>query len=206
MPKLSATRITDKTVKNSKPKESAYDIRDATLRGFILKVQPTGTKAFYAEWARGKRSRIGDAALITVTRAREVAAQRIAAAKTGEIPQPQIRNKIPTLKKFIDTKYEAWAITHQKAGAENARRIRGAFPDFQTTRLDQLTAWGFDKWKVQRKTNGTAPSTINRDLTMIRAALNKAVEWGDLQTNPLSGVKALKNADVKRVRYLSSDE
>jgi len=206
MPKLSATRITDKTVKNAKPRKSAYDIRDAVLRGFILKVQPTGTKTFYAEWARGKRTRIGDAVLITVTRAREIAAQRISGAKAGEIPLPQIRNKIPTLKNFIDTKYEAWAITHQKAGAENARRIRGAFPAFQSTRIDQLTAWGFDKWKVQRRTNGTAPATINRDLTMIRAALNKAVEWGDLQTNPLDSVKALKNADVKRVRYLSSEE
>ena len=67
MPKLSDIRITDKTVKNAKPKDIAYDIRDATLRGFILKVQPTGSKAFYAEWGRGKRSRIGDAALITVT-------------------------------------------------------------------------------------------------------------------------------------------
>jgi hypothetical protein len=57
MPKLSDIRITDKTVKNAKPKSIAYDIRDATLRGFILKVQPTGSKAFYAEWARGKRSR-----------------------------------------------------------------------------------------------------------------------------------------------------
>jgi integrase len=206
MPKLSDIRITDKTVKNAKPKSIAYDIRDATLRGFILKVQPTGSKAFYAEWARGKRSRIGDAALITVTRAREIAAERIAAAKRGEIPQPQIRNSIPTLRKFIDSKYEAWALTQQKSGAENVQRIRGAFAGFMDTRIDQLSAWSFEQWKAQRKTSGTAPATINRDLTMLRAALNKAVEWGEFKTNPLDSVKALKGADVKRVRYLCNDE
>jgi len=206
MPKLSDIRITDKTVKNAKPKDIAFDIRDATLRGFILKVQPTGSKAFYAEWSRGKRSRIGDAALITVTRAREIAAQRIADAKRGEIPQPQIRNSVPTLKKFIDTQYETWALTQQKSGAENVQRIRGAFAGFMNTRIDQLSAWSFEQWKAQRKNSGTAPATINRDLTMLRAALNNAVEWGELKSNPLASVKALKGADVKRVRYLSDDE
>lgn len=206
MPKLSKIRITDKTVKNAKLKSIAYDIRDATLRGFILKVQPTGSKAFYAEWARGKRSRIGDAALITLTRAREIAAQRIADAKRGEIPQPQIRNSVPTLKKFIDTQYETWALTQQKSGADNVQRIRGAFAGFMDTRIDQLTAWAFEQWKAQRKTSGTAPATINRDLTMLRAALNNAIEWGLIQTNPLASVKALKGADVKRVRFLSDDE
>jgi len=206
MPKLSTIRITDKTVKNAKPRDITYDIRDAVLRGFSLKVQPSGSKAFYAEWARGKRSRIGDAALITVTRAREIAEQRIADAKRGEIPQPQIRNSVPTLRKFIDDKYEAWALTHQKAGAANVQRIRGAFPDCMDTRIDQLTAWTFEQWKTQRKKGGTAPSTINRDLTMLRAAMNNAVEWGLIQTNPLATVKALKGADVKRVRYLSDEE
>jgi integrase len=206
MPKLSDTSITEKTVKNAKPKSIAYDIRDATLRGFILKVQPTGSKAFYAEWARGKRSRIGDAALITVTRAREIAAQRIADAKRGEIPQPQIRNSVPTLKKFIDTQYETWALTQQKSGADNVQRIRGAFAGFMDTRIDQLSAWAFEQWKAQRKANGTAPATINRDLTMVRAAMNNAVEWGLIQTNPLTTVKALKGADVKRVRFLSDNE
>jgi integrase len=206
MPKLSSTRITDKTVKNAKPREKTYDIRDAVLRGFILKVQPSGSKAFYAEWGRGKRNRIGDAALITLERARTIAEQRLAAAKRGEIPKPQIRNKTPTLKKFLDSKYEAWALTHQKAGATNVQRIKGAFHEFMNDRIDQFTAWPFEQWKIKRISNGIKPATINRDLTMLRAALNKAVEWGELQSNPLASVKQLKNADDKRVRYLSNEE
>jgi hypothetical protein len=203
MPKLSATRITDKTVKNAKSRDITYDIRDAILRGFSLKVQPSGSKAFYAEWARGKRSRIGDAALITVTRAREIAEQRIADAKRGEIPQPQIRNSVPTLEKFIDDNYEAWALAHQKAGGANVQRIRGAFPNSMETRIDQFTAWTFEQWKAQRKKDGIAPATINRDLTMLRAAMNNAVEWGMIQTNPLLTLMAQNGAYVKRVRYLS---
>jgi integrase len=206
MPKLSSTRITDKTVKNAKPREKTYDIRDAVLRGFMLKVQPSGSKAFYAEWGRGKRSRIGDAALITLERARDIAEQRLAAAKRGEVPRPQIRNQIPTLKQFLDSKYEAWALTHQKAGATNVQRIKGAFPEYMNNPMDQFTAWSFEQWKNKRKSNGIKPATINRDLTMLRAALNKAVEWNELKSNPLVSVKPLKGADDKRVRYLSSEE
>ena len=76
---------------------SAYDIQDAVLRGFILKVQPTGSKAFDAEWGRGKRFRIGEVVLPTVTRAREIAVQRISASKSGEISQPRNRNNAATL-------------------------------------------------------------------------------------------------------------
>jgi integrase len=206
MPKLSGTRITEKTVKNAKPREKTYDIRDAVLRGFILKIHPSGNKAFYAEWARGKRSRIGDAALITLERAREVAEQRIAAAKRGEIPKPQIRNQIPTLENFIDGKYKDWALAHQKTGEANLQRIRGAFPWLLDTKSDQITACVVEKWKVQRKQDGKSPATINRDLTMLRACLNKAVEWGYLDSSPLVKVKALRNADNKRVRFLSEAE
>ena len=205
MPRRSNIRITEKTVK-LKPRERPFEIRDRDLRGFILRIQPTGTKTFYCEWAQGKRSRIGDTALMTVERARDIAEHRISGAKRGEIPQPQIRNSIPTLEKFIDGQYEVWALTHQKAGTGNVQRIRGAFPTFLDTRLDLLTAWSFEQWKIERKKQGKAPATINRDLTMIRAALNKAVDWGEIQSNPLNDVKQLRNADNKRVRYLLPDE
>lgn len=206
MPKLSKVRITEKIVLSAKPRNKTYDIRDANLRGFILKVHPSGQKSFYAEWDRGKRTRLADAKLITLERARKIAEQKIAGAKRGEIPHPQIRNSIPKLKGFVDLQYEDWAVAHQKAGASNVQRIRGAFPDFMDTRLDQLTAFSFEQWKVARKKQGIAPATINRDLTMMRAALNKAVEWGETPENPLDRVKQLKNADNKRVRYLKPEE
>ena len=86
------------------------------------------------------------------------------------------------------------------------QRLRGAFPDLMSKRLDQINAWGMEKWKAERKQQGTAASTINRDLTMLRAALGKAVDWDLLRENPLNGVKRIKGADNKRVRYLTSEE
>lgn len=205
MPKRSLVTITEKTVRR-KPKDRPYEVRDQELRGFILRIQPTGTKTFYCEWARGKRSRIGDANLITVTRAREIAMQRISGAKRGEVPDPQLRGGKPTLKKFIDDRYAPWAETHHKTGRTNADRILVSFDEYADTRIDKLTAWQAEKWKTARKAAGIQPSTINRDVLMLKAVLNKAVEWGVLEINPMAGVKALKGTEKARVRYLTESE
>ena len=202
MPRRSQTTITEKTVRR-KPKDKPFEIRDSDLRGFILRIQPTGTKTFYCEWARGKRSRIGDAHLMTVTRARDIARERISGAKKGEVPEPQIRGGKPTLKKFIEEQYAPWTETHHKSGRTNADRLLTSFDEFLATRIDQLTAWRAEKWKAARKAAGLQPSTINRDVLMLKAVLNKAVEWGSLESNPMANVKAIKGAEKVRDRHLT---
>jgi integrase len=205
MPQRSNTRITDKTVRR-KPTNKPFEVRDCDLRGFILRVQPSGTKTFYAEWARGKRSRIGDANVMTVERARELARTQIANAKKGEVPEPQMRSRVPTLEDFLNKHYLDWATENQKSGATNTRRLLSSFSEMTDTRIDRITAWQVDKWKTNRKKSGTAPATINRDVLMLKAALNKAVEWKLMESNPVASVKPLKGANQKRVRYLSPDE
>jgi len=205
VPRKSKTRITDKTVK-IKPRGKPFEIRDRDLAGFILRIEPTGRKTFYYEYERGKRVRIGDAELLTVTEARIEAMQGIAAAKRGEIAKPKIRNQTPTLEKFADGDYRKHAETTQKAGSGNVQRLLSAFRPLGKKRLDQITTWDIEVWKSARKKSGAALATINRDLTMLRAALNKAVDWGTIEQNPIKGVKFFKNADNKRERYLSPEE
>jgi integrase len=50
------------------------------------------------------------------------------------------------------------------------------------------------------------PSTFNRYLEMVKAMLNKAVEWKHLKENPLKGFKKLKNPGQKEPRYLCKAE
>ncbi len=205
MPKRSNTRITDRSVKR-KATDKPIEIRDCDLRGFILRIEPTGTKTFYAEWARGQRGRIGDANIMTLERARVIATQMIAGGKKGEVPEPQIRSRIPTLKKFVDDRYRSWAVTNQKSGTANCKRLNAAFKVLLNTRIDKVTPWQIDKFKAERKKAGTNPATINRDIKGLKAALNKAVEWGLIKSNPIQSVRPLKGADSPRVRYLSPDE
>ncbi len=206
MPKRSQTVITDRLVKSAKSKDKPYDVRDRDLKGFMLRVTPAGSKTYYCSWARGKRSRIGDAKLMTLTRAREIAEQRIAGAKRGEVPKPEIRAKVETLRSFVEDRYTEWAKQEQKQGESNAKRITGAFHDLADKPLDRITAWLIDKWKAQRLADGTSPATVNRDLAQLKAAMNKAAEWGLIEENPVTGVKRAKGGRESRVRYLSPQE
>ncbi len=50
------------------------------------------------------------------------------------------------------------------------------------------------------------PRTVNHYLVLIKAMLNKAVEWRYLKENPLRTVKKLKDTGLREPRYLSEAE
>lgn len=49
-----------------------------------------------------------------------------------------------------------------------------------------------EQFKVQRKNEGLALSSINRELTVLKRMFNLAIEWGLTSTNPVKGVKFFK--------------
>ncbi len=71
--------------------------------------------------------------------------------------------------------------------------------------LSLLTPESIERYKTYRLSTGVKPVTVNRDLQVLRAMLNKAVRWGYLRENPMKTVK-LYPEPPSRVRYLSQDE
>ena len=49
-----AAVITQDFVRTLKPRQKPYEVRDPRLKGFLLRVQPTGVMTYYAEYGRGK--------------------------------------------------------------------------------------------------------------------------------------------------------
>ena len=63
-----------------------------------------------------------------------------------------------------------------------------------------------DKWLSDEK-NPVCPRTINRQVGVLRHMLNKAVEWGRIDSNPIKGIKPLKHdKPIKNRRSLSAEE
>lgn len=51
--------LTKRIVLTSEPRDRPYELRDAQVRGLILRVQPFGHKAWIVTWAHGKRRTLG---------------------------------------------------------------------------------------------------------------------------------------------------
>ena len=79
--------LTDARVKALRPRKTAFDIRDGKLRGFGIRVLPSGRKRIFVHCQhQGERiwKIVGDAATTSVNGARSRAAQTIAAIRRGE--------------------------------------------------------------------------------------------------------------------------
>ena len=82
--------------------------------------------------------------------------------------------------------------------AENAKSL---VPEYKAERLNARVRKGY------KHPNGVpiSPTTINRELALLRNMLNKAVEWNDITTNPLVGAKIMFKEEPKE-RILTDDE
>src|SRR6266550_8646610 len=97
-------------VKQLKPAVKPFEVRDTRVKGFLLRVQPSGAMTYYAEYGRGKRIAIGRSDVIAPDCARERARDILAGAQFGRDPMEERRlAKAHTLRGFIDNVYAPWA-------------------------------------------------------------------------------------------------
>ena len=210
-------RLTTGVVKKLAPKEKPYEVVDSELKGFLLRVQPSGTMTYYfsyrAQDGRKQRHRIGRHP-VTTTAARKAAAQFAADVVKGGDPQIEKKeayaerenSRFNTLAGFIESRYSGWAIAHQKRGDETLALLKSSFSHLYSKKLTAITPWDIQKWRSEKTKNGLKPATVNRGVTTLKAVLNKAVEWDVIDVNPINKIKPLKIDTKSRIRYLSKAE
>lgn len=188
---------------------------DTKVPGLFLRIQPSGIKSWNVRWSHRDSVSIGKYPVVTTEAAREQALAIIAdATKHGRPEAAKKRTTAHTFNDFIDKHYGPWVTAERKAGAATVANIKAQFGGrFGTKPLTDITGWAIERFKADRLRGNAdkgvkkvTPTTVNRDLDRIRAALAKAVEWGMLAANPLAGVKRSKVEDESRVRYLDADE
>lgn len=202
------TALTQAMVEKFPISAKAKDYRDTRLKGLILRVMPTGVKSFYCEYARGKRVWLGRADAVGLTEARESARAILSEVYRGLDPIEARKPKrgVPTFRAFLDGDYGLWARANQKAHKQNLKRLATAFKAMLDKRLDEITALDVERWRAAEIERGLSLETINRDISSIKAAFNRAVEWELIGTNPLAKVKKSRTDDCRKVRFLSFDE
>ena len=200
--------LTRDFVKKIAVSEKQIDYRDTRLKGLVLRVMPSGVKSWYCEYARGKRIWLGRADAVGYSEAND-AAQAIMSDFYRGIDPAEARKppvEVPTLEAFLDGDYATWARANQRAHVQNLARLKTAFKGLLSRKLDAFTALDIERWRGGQVDRGLSHETINRDISSIKACLNRAVDWEVLDRNPLEKVKKARTDDRIKVRYLNEVE
>ena len=190
-----------------------FDIADTDLPGFRLRVTTSGVLTYGVMYRNreGKRVRftIGKHGTVTAEQARTQAKDVLADNTKGIDAQAEKKEArqvvaMQTLKEYLDEKYLPWFKAKYKAGTTDASFK--SLEEFNEIELDKITAWNIEKWRSKRLKEGVKPGTVNRPLSALKAALNRAVEWSLIESNPLTAVKQIREDALPVVRYLSTAE
>ena len=183
------SKLNARTIQALSATESPYEVVDTDLKGFLLRVQPSGTMTYYFAYRNrsGKRSRyrIGKEGSLSPAQARDQAILLAARVVAGEDIQQEKKSeqhaarlaKNRTLDGFLTNMYEPWVCSQRKTGNATIGRIRSNFSHLYGRPLNEISLWVMEKWRSEQLKGGKAKTTINRDVTALKACLSKAVEW-----------------------------
>ncbi|MDA9982494.1 site-specific integrase [Gammaproteobacteria bacterium] len=177
-------------VRSAKPGPKEYEIHDSELKGFFLRVFPSGQKRYYIQIARGKRKVVGDTSLLV-----EQARDKAATLKRTYTDGTPANNGI-TLNQFI----------RDNSIKTDIKRLMLCFPDLMDIPMEDINASDMEKWRQKRINAGREATTVNRDVADLKSVLTRAVRFGDLAVHPLAKLLPLKQKDNHIERYLSDDE
>lgn len=198
------------------PRKTPYEIRDKggrlSVKGLLLRAQPSGVRTYYVEIARGKREKIGDASNWTLKRARNEAARIIGLHQDGKDFQAERREKKhirqSTLGTFLDGPFKEHAEANIASHRDMIGRVKKSFAALLKKPMGEITEFDLRRWRKNR--DGVALETVKREFTYLRAILNyavktKAIPSHQVGTYRVTGTIA-EGESSAQVRFLTTDE
>ena len=195
------------------------DYRDAKIPGFVRRARSTGIHSWRVQLPDRRCLSLGRVDEVALSDAREAAQHRRAQAALGQVIATRMVSSDLTLPTFLAEIYEPWMKATYRGRASQADRIRAAFRDLLDLTLSEFTTARIDRWRAmrrnchppvdgrpKRKAREVSRSTVNRDVSALRAAFARAVEWGTLSAMPLGKIRRGTEDKNAVVRYLSDDE
>jgi integrase len=209
-------KLTKREVDKSEPRASRYTVFDDELKGFGLRVSPTGAKSWVVEYrpdqggrrTSKRRLTLGNAATLTPDEARRAARLELAKIRLGTDPLEQ--RKEGRLAPTVSEVARAYLSDHARAKrkprtAEHYRDVieRIVLPELGTSKAAAVTRSDLAKLHLKWK---HTPTQANRMLAIVSSLYGFAARRGLVPEgrNPARGIE--KYPEQRRERFLSVDE
>ena len=195
--------------KAAQPQAKPFEVWDSRLKGFVLRVQPSGARSYYAQIGRGKRVALGKVGQFTPDEARGRCEKVLGNVAHGRAPLHDLDGAPdgPTLGEFITEVYAPWTVARRPKWAQTyLTQIKRLFGDWYGKPLAAITPEDVDRWQTGRIAAGIAPATVQRELNYLASVLTRAVKLKKLATNPARAVERAKVDRTPKVRYLDPAE
>ena len=188
---------------------------DISVPGLYLEVRATsphqGTLYLRYKTSVSKTTahkKIGTTQELTLKQARDRARQLKAKIALGADPQADTRQRkaVPTWDAFFEADYLPHAKQKKRTWKNDADMHRCRISErFGKTSIDRIGRQAVEQFHSELREQGLAPATADHYLKLIRHALNLAVDWGLIESNPAAKVRQF-NEDNQVERYLSDAE
>lgn len=199
---------------DSSPGSKPYEIRDTRLQGFVLRVQPSGVRIFYAQHARGQRVTLGRVGVLTADEARERCEKVLGNVAHGRAPMHGIAaaerpssGSGMTLRQFIEGTWEPWAKGNRKKTWYNTlSAVRCHYSDWFDLPLASITQQAVEDHLTKRLAAGDKASSVRRDCDALAGILTLALKRKLIEAHPVRACEKPKLDRNPKVRYLSIEE
>ena len=204
---MATLRLDQGRVDALKPRRSAYDVRDRELKGFGVRVLPSGAKRYFIHSQhQGRRvwKMLGKSGAIGVDEARERARAMLASIRTGTADETVVPPDIPfeTVANEVFRRYARnWKASTLKVNQGYYRKQ--ILPWFEGRSIAGITARDVQQWFASLH---ETPVAADRSAPILSVIMRQAEVYGYRAegTNPCAGIKRYRRQG--RERFLSTAE
>jgi hypothetical protein len=138
--------------KDAQPRTKPFEIYDSRLRGFTLRIQPSGVRSYYARFCRSRRVALGKVGTLLPEEARDRCQKVLGNVAHGRHPLYGLCGTGPTLGQFIDETYAPWVRTNRARTAENTLdKLQRYFGTWFPEPLTAITLERIESWKSRAR-------------------------------------------------------
>ncbi len=203
---MPATRLTDARIKALKPLQATRDIRDSALKGFGIRIMPTGRKRYFIHTQHdGRRiwKIIGDPEQMGVKAARDAAGATLAAIRKD---QPTVASPTETLFEVVAEEMFRRYSRHWKLSTREVNRHylrKQILPWFGGMQIAEITGRDVQDWHASLH---ATPVAADRSAPVLSVIMAQAEIHGYRpdNSNPCTGIRRYRRAG--RERFLSAAE